>query len=154
MFSQEPEDYSFINSIEGSFPSPQQQNLVGSFSSSSHSSTMSKSNSSGDINSFERPSKTLITFPSNNVYHSQMKDPYLLLFNNEENQEPMLKPKGNQKKEPKRNIEESKKTDSVTRSHNQHHDHIIAERKRREKISQQFIALSALIPGLKKVQFF
>lgn len=35
-------------------------------------------------------------------------------------------------------------------SHTQ--DHIIAERKRREKISQRLIALSAIIPGLKKVQ--
>ena len=33
----------------------------------------------------------------------------------------------------------------------QPHDHIIAERKRREKLSQRFIALSALVPGLKKV---
>lgn len=30
-------------------------------------------------------------------------------------------------------------------------DHIMAERKRREKLSQKFIALSALIPGLKKM---
>ncbi|XP_057495581.1 transcription factor bHLH25-like [Actinidia eriantha] len=30
-------------------------------------------------------------------------------------------------------------------------EHIIAERKRREKISQRFIALSAIIPGLKKM---
>ncbi|CAN4111994.1 unnamed protein product [Withania somnifera] len=30
-------------------------------------------------------------------------------------------------------------------------DHIVAERKRREKLSQRFIALSALIPGLKKM---
>ncbi|XP_021776109.1 transcription factor bHLH18-like [Chenopodium quinoa] len=30
-------------------------------------------------------------------------------------------------------------------------DHIIAERKRREKLSQRFIALSAVIPGLKKM---
>lgn len=30
-------------------------------------------------------------------------------------------------------------------------DHIMAERKRREKLSQRFIALSALVPGLKKV---
>lgn len=30
-------------------------------------------------------------------------------------------------------------------------EHIIAERKRREKLSQRFIALSAAIPGLKKV---
>lgn len=31
------------------------------------------------------------------------------------------------------------------------HDHIIAERKRREKLSQSLIALAALIPGLKKM---
>ncbi|CAA2956695.1 transcription factor bHLH25-like [Olea europaea subsp. europaea] len=34
-------------------------------------------------------------------------------------------------------------------SHGQ--DHVIAERKRREKLSQRFIALSALVPGLKKM---
>ncbi|CAL5187747.1 unnamed protein product [Lathyrus oleraceus] len=83
---------------------------------------------------------------------------YILCFNNPE-PEPELEPKGkilnngkyltsNQKKEPKRSILESKKTDSVTK-HAQ--DHIIAERKRREKLSQQFIALSALIPDLKKM---
>ena len=33
-------------------------------------------------------------------------------------------------------------------------DHIMAERKRREKLSQRFIALSAIVPGLKKVWFF
>jgi len=30
-------------------------------------------------------------------------------------------------------------------------EHVIAERKRREKLSQRFIALSAVLPGLKKV---
>lgn len=30
-------------------------------------------------------------------------------------------------------------------------DHIIAERKRREKLSQQFIALTTIVPGLKKM---
>ncbi|RWW80367.1 hypothetical protein BHE74_00011294 [Ensete ventricosum] len=30
-------------------------------------------------------------------------------------------------------------------------DHVIAERKRRERLNQQFIALSTIIPGLKKV---
>lgn len=34
-------------------------------------------------------------------------------------------------------------------SHNQ--DHILAERKRREKLSQRFIALSAIVPDLKKM---
>lgn len=33
----------------------------------------------------------------------------------------------------------------------QSQDHILAERKRREKLSQRFITLSTLIPGLKKV---
>ncbi|KAK9097062.1 hypothetical protein Sjap_022559 [Stephania japonica] len=37
----------------------------------------------------------------------------------------------------------------VSSSYNQ--DHIIAERKRREKLSQRFIALSAIVPGLKKM---
>ncbi|CAH1443801.1 unnamed protein product [Lactuca virosa] len=32
-------------------------------------------------------------------------------------------------------------------------DHILAERKMREKLSRRFIALSALVPGLKKVVF-
>lgn len=31
-------------------------------------------------------------------------------------------------------------------------EHVLAERKRHEKLSQKFIALSALLPGLKKVQ--
>lgn len=39
------------------------------------------------------------------------------------------------------------KTPAVTK------DHILAERKRREKLSQRFIALSAIVPGLKKVLF-
>ncbi|KAI7725840.1 hypothetical protein M8C21_014623 [Ambrosia artemisiifolia] len=35
--------------------------------------------------------------------------------------------------------------------HSPAQDHILAERKRREKLSQRFIALSALVPGLKKM---
>ncbi|KAK7386175.1 hypothetical protein VNO78_26208 [Psophocarpus tetragonolobus] len=37
------------------------------------------------------------------------------------------------------------------RSNSQTQDHIMAERKRREKLSTMFIALSAIIPGLKKM---
>lgn len=33
-------------------------------------------------------------------------------------------------------------------------EHILAERKRREKLSQRFIALSKIVPGLKKVCFY
>ena len=49
---------------------------------------------------------------------------------------------------------EGTKRNNIGFSHNrlsQPQDHIIAERKRREKLSQRFIALSALVPGLKKV---
>lgn len=48
---------------------------------------------------------------------------------------------------------EGKRNSSVatTTSHPPPPHHIIAERLRREKIAQHFIALSALIPGLKKV---
>ncbi|KAE8715762.1 Transcription factor bHLH18 [Hibiscus syriacus] len=39
---------------------------------------------------------------------------------------------------------------SLTRTPLNAQDHVIAERKRREKLSQRFVSLSALIPGLKK----
>lgn len=45
----------------------------------------------------------------------------------------------------------NKRTYSMTRTPPNAQDHIIAERKRREKLSQRFIALSAIVPGLKKM---
>lgn len=36
----------------------------------------------------------------------------------------------------------------------QSRDNILAERRRREKLNQRFVALSVLVPGLKKVNFF
>lgn len=41
---------------------------------------------------------------------------------------------------------------NVSRGVSQARDHIMAERRRREKLSQRFIALSTIVPGLKKVQ--
>ena len=43
------------------------------------------------------------------------------------------------------------KATTITRNSLQAQDHVMAERKRREKLSQRFIALSAIVPGLKKV---
>ncbi|PUZ37248.1 hypothetical protein GQ55_9G103300 [Panicum hallii var. hallii] len=40
---------------------------------------------------------------------------------------------------------------ATTRPASQNQDHIMAERKRREKLSQRFIALSKIVPGLKKM---
>ncbi|KAG2308076.1 hypothetical protein Bca52824_027824 [Brassica carinata] len=45
----------------------------------------------------------------------------------------------------------TKRGQPLTRSHSNAQDHILAERKRREKLTQRFVALSALIPGLKKM---
>ncbi|CAI0405425.1 unnamed protein product [Linum tenue] len=45
----------------------------------------------------------------------------------------------------------SSSSSSRSRSVAHAQDHVIAERKRREKLSQRFIALSALVPGLKKM---
>ncbi|KAA8546634.1 hypothetical protein F0562_002627 [Nyssa sinensis] len=45
----------------------------------------------------------------------------------------------------------TKKTSNATRPPSQTYDHIMAERKRREQLSQRFVALSALVPGLKKM---
>lgn len=42
---------------------------------------------------------------------------------------------------------------AISRSPLHAQDHVIAERKRREKLTQKFIALSAVLPSLKKVGF-
>ncbi|KAL3726312.1 hypothetical protein ACJRO7_031235 [Eucalyptus globulus] len=46
---------------------------------------------------------------------------------------------------------EMKRDGAMSRSTLHTQEHVIAERKRRQKLSQNFIALSAIIPGLKKM---
>ncbi|KAJ7952684.1 Transcription factor bHLH18 [Quillaja saponaria] len=48
-------------------------------------------------------------------------------------------------------INNNKTGGTLTRSPLHAQDHVMAERKRREKLSQRFIALSAIVPGLKKM---
>ncbi|XP_027161333.1 transcription factor bHLH18-like isoform X1 [Coffea eugenioides] len=50
-----------------------------------------------------------------------------------------------------RSSQKRKKTGGRTRPASQTYDHIVAERKRREQLSQRFVALSTLVPGLKKM---
>ncbi|KAJ0233480.1 Transcription factor bHLH25 [Hirschfeldia incana] len=45
----------------------------------------------------------------------------------------------------------TKRAKDLHKSQSSTQDHIIAERKRREKLTQKFVALSALVPGLKKM---
>ncbi|KAL5819894.1 hypothetical protein ACOSQ4_023736 [Xanthoceras sorbifolium] len=47
--------------------------------------------------------------------------------------------------------EDDKRAGSMTRNPLHAQEHVIAERKRRENLSQRFIALSAILPGLKKI---
>ncbi|KAE8706996.1 Transcription factor bHLH25 [Hibiscus syriacus] len=52
---------------------------------------------------------------------------------------------------PKNHSQAIKRSYTISRSPSHAQDHILAERKRREKLSQRFIALSAVVPGLKKM---
>ncbi|GMI67989.1 hypothetical protein like AT4G37850 [Hibiscus trionum] len=52
---------------------------------------------------------------------------------------------------PENNNQATKRSYSISRSPSHAQDHILAERKRREKLSHRFIALSAIVPGLKKM---
>ncbi|XP_065033623.1 transcription factor bHLH25-like, partial [Musa acuminata AAA Group] len=45
----------------------------------------------------------------------------------------------------------SKRANMAARTASHNAEHVVAERKRREKLSQRFIALSAVVPGLKKM---
>lgn len=132
--------------------------------STENTSTMSNS-SVGTESSLERPASKLLKTQhfSQKKASSPSSGSYILSFDNAINPppikvEPALKPETkvlNSKNEPRRATQKSncKKTESLARSIYHTPDHIIAERMRREMISQQFIALSALIPNLKKVHF-
>lgn len=124
---------------------------------------------------FERPTKLLKTIdfteknspqqlsPSSpstiSPFHSQ-----ILSFDNPKQNEIVLpqmgnsllstpKPKGSSKNQNLETETETKtKTSKGTRRSPAHaQEHIMAERKRRERLSQSFIALAALVPGLKKM---
>ncbi|KAJ6315266.1 hypothetical protein OIU78_018702 [Salix suchowensis] len=91
-----------------------------------------------------RPTKQLKTdhFPNP---QSAFPPNILSFFNsNHANHMGLMKPKEEAVQGPKRI-----NTNGTRLSQSQ--DHIIAERKRREKLSQRFIALSAVVPGLKKM---
>ncbi|XP_027162611.1 uncharacterized protein LOC113763098 isoform X2 [Coffea eugenioides] len=46
----------------------------------------------------------------------------------------------------------AKKPGGRTRLRTQNYDHVVAERKRNELFSQSFMALSTMVPGLKKME--
>ncbi|KAK6287683.1 hypothetical protein POUND7_013862 [Theobroma cacao] len=87
-----------------------------------------------------------------NIDHHAMKPKDETVSSGNMNFSPVITngPYGNTNYAPKPNPG-IKRTYSMTRSPSHAQDHIMAERKRREKLSQRFIALSAIVPGLKKM---
>lgn len=108
--------------------------------------------SSSNPNESSSPSSTcnLLSFsnPSNNASQANYQYPKGL----------MLKPKLEADYEPVINgiqVKESRKSHKIncpsTSNTLSTQDHVVAERRRRQKLGQKLIALSALIPGLKKM---
>lgn len=154
-----------VDDVNGTLASPHdvatallEKNQQSLFSRESHSSAAE----SGLERPFKLPKREQL---SQKIASSSTPSSYILSFDNmnpptikvESASKPGTKVVNLEKALPSKNEptrpQENKKMGSFARSSHHTQDHIIAERMRREKISQQFIALSALIPDLKKVQF-
>jgi hypothetical protein len=98
-----------------------------------------KSNSSNSIMSLERSS--CVGSPPTS---------YLLSFDNSIVEPNIVEPMSHKR----RTIVKDKVTKKVRRSCETIQDHLMAERKRRRELTENIIALSAMIPGLKKVISF
>ncbi|CAL0324174.1 unnamed protein product [Lupinus luteus] len=116
--------------------------------SNNHVKLMTKSTSSNSIASQHVPHKVVtanVTSPKS----------YVLSFD-ESNVVAATKELGNGRKHEGNKSDQSKgdnRTGSIRKSRNSSEtmDHIMAERKRRQELTERFIALSATIPGLKKI---
>ncbi|KAJ0233389.1 Transcription factor bHLH18 [Hirschfeldia incana] len=86
-----------------------------------------------------QPSSRLLSFEKMGLKFLNHNSPNLIFNPKEEVHSPDLIKRG------------TKRAQSLTRSPSNAQEHILAERKRREKLTQRFVALSALIPGLKKM---
>lgn len=112
---------------------------------------------------FEKPTKQMKTIDHSATSLSSYQLPQILSFDNpnptefygygydlKQKETVTLASRGNTNFSTQ-NSKGSSKTSRAKRSPADINDHIMAERKRREKLSQSFIALAALIPDLKKV---
>ncbi|XP_074571519.1 transcription factor bHLH18-like [Curcuma longa] len=124
--------------------------------------------------SSERPKKALkatswssCTTEQNSSLAPNASFPSILTFSNQDSPEEQKNPYGSlvgvvKPKEVDGMVGSERSCDTIVRQANKgfhirsrssydNKEHIIAERKRREKLSQRFIALSAIVPGLKKM---
>nr|UUA79713.1 BIS2 [Valeriana jatamansi] len=98
------------------------------------------------IKTSERPKKQRKTNKKNNVDRQSTSTPIILDFGSKSSQPVVTKNIVSENHD-----EIAKAGQKRVRPPSQTYDHIIAERKRREQLSQRFIALSAIVPGLKKM---
>lgn len=124
-------------------PSKQYQ-MAKTFTSSSSGFILSFGNSSN--NPTENPQQAVPMNLEDEVISSFLISQQRSLF---ENQEEGITKSG--RVGMKRKSSGSSSSNPRPRSHT--YDHIIAERKRREQLTQLFVALSGMVPGLKKVWF-
>ncbi|KAL1333252.1 hypothetical protein HN51_062017 [Arachis hypogaea] len=107
------------------------------------------SSSSSQILSFDNSDSLSSSPPNNTTQFYELKNSL------NQRQDSVETPNNNNNKKSDslntQNVEAKSTSTLGKRSPSHAHDHIIAERKRREKISQSFIALAALVPGLKKM---
>ncbi|GMH24617.1 hypothetical protein Nepgr_026460 [Nepenthes gracilis] len=147
-----------MNSFEP-FNTGQQQSLSAESYSSCTNTTAFNSNGGSHHISFERPTKLLKTDSWNSSPSSSTS--HILSFagldrvNMKPKDESAVLSQGSdesQSYELKTGEGSHKRVGITARNPSSHaQDHIMAERRRREKLSQRFIALSAVVPGLKKM---
>ncbi|XP_057723831.1 transcription factor bHLH25-like isoform X1 [Arachis stenosperma] len=128
------------------------EEMLGSINDETFSPKLSSSSSilslRSQILSFDNSDSLSSSPPNNTTEFYELKNTL------NQRQDSVETPNNNNKKSDSLNTQnvEAKSTSTLgKRSPSHAHDHIIAERKRREKISQSFIALAALVPGLKKM---
>ncbi|XVF15351.1 hypothetical protein REPUB_Repub09cG0144600 [Reevesia pubescens] len=109
------------------------------------------------VDNFKRPMKQLKTNSWNSCITenippkaSSSSSSHIISFNNSNSSPVISQQYYGLECDVKPKNEVSKRVSSLTRTPLHAQDHVIAERKRREKLSQRFISLSTLIPGLKK----
>ncbi|CAH2061447.1 unnamed protein product [Thlaspi arvense] len=86
-----------------------------------------------------QPSSRILSFEKRGLKFMNQNSPNLIFSTKEEVGSPEL------------TTRETKRAKPLNRSQSNAQEHILAERKRREKLTERFVALSALIPGLKKM---
>ncbi|CAN0917632.1 Transcription factor bHLH25 [Linum grandiflorum] len=123
------------NSWSSSVTTDHQQQI--DFSSNPHPQMLSFDNSKNGLELGVKPKEEA----DHMLFHSTTNSLMMSNLNNDPSENTIYAPMGMKTK--------PFSTLSRTPSHAQ--DHIMAERKRREKLSQRFIALSSIVPGLKKM---